>query len=111
MSRNGYKAFYNNTVYVPIAEDGTVASFRNKKVSVTERVFDVSAEVDFSIDHNYGADIDGNRGMKQEFVEDTTITDISETDEDGTVTPVIFADLPKDIQEYIYTTAEENSHE
>lgn len=59
-------------------------------------------------DNNYGADIDGNRGVKRDFVENTTIT---VTDARGNVLTGKILDKHRYEYDRILETAEEKIHE
>lgn len=39
--------------------------------------YEITADIDYSHDKNYGADADGNRGVSKWFIEDIIITNIT----------------------------------
>lgn len=82
------KEFFNETIYVP-------------QKGKEDRVFTVEADVELSIEKNYGADIDGNRGVEKTFIDNVDIQCIVEILESGEEINIEELLLPHDIAEYI----------
>lgn len=53
----------------------------NKEVWIDDEVFTVEARVTWTVDNDYGADADGNRGESRLFIDDVEI--LSVQDEEG----------------------------
>lgn len=58
------KANFEQEIYVPLEN--------------SERVFKINAEISYSIERNYGADMDGNRGVKKAFIDNISFLSIFE---------------------------------
>jgi hypothetical protein len=89
------KEFFNETIYVP-------------QKGKEDRVFTVEADVELSIEKNYGADIDGNRGVEKTFIDNIDIQSIVEILESGEEIKVEETALPVAIADYINDFIGEN---
>ena len=57
--------------------------------------YDVTADIDYSVDSDYGADADGNRGTAQAQLEEITITSVIDIDDNQ----ITFDDLDEAIRD------------